>query len=113
MVSPPLSVLTYLRRNLRRILPAFIMVAFSVVIIVVVMSILQGLKIGAMRYTREFRVFTVMLPKKDASLSKEDRIAIRSHPSVDRTIAAFNCIVRIKTFGNCLARTQSARHRLG
>jgi len=98
----PLSVLTYLTRNVRRILPASIMLASAVIIVVVVLSMLRGVKAGAMRYTREFRVFTVVLPKKQATISKEERAAIRSHPSVERVADAFNCIVRVKTFVGAL-----------
>lgn len=93
MTSPskgrdPLSVLTYLTRNVRRILPASIMLASAVIIVVVVLSMLRGVKAGAMRYTREFRVFTVVLPKKQATISKEERAAIRSHPAVERVTTA-------------------------
>ena len=93
----PLSVRLYLLRNWRRILPAFIMLAFAAVIVVVIPSMLRGMKVGAMRYTREFGVFTVAMPKRTSTISAEERKAIRSHPGVERMMDAYNCIVRLKT----------------
>lgn len=97
MVSHPLAVSTYLARNVRRILPAFIMIAFIVVVVVAILSILRGLKHGATRYAREFRVFTVMLPKRNATITDAQKAAILAHPGVERVMDALNVYVRVKT----------------
>ncbi len=93
----PLSPWTYCLRNLRKIAPAFLIMAFSVMLVVAVPSTIRGIKDSALVYAREFDAWTVLFPKQDARVPGGVREAIASHPSVERLLDSRNCFVRIKT----------------
>lgn len=93
----PLSVWTYTVRNLRKILPALIILTFVVMIVIVILSMLRGIRDGTLVFAREFRHFTVVLPKKQSTVGAETKEQIRAHPSVDRVVESRNCMFQVKT----------------
>lgn len=93
---PPLSVRTWFLRNLRKILPALIILTFVVMLVIVVLSALRGIKEGALIYADQFRFYSVLLPKKTPVIPKEIRKEVERHPSVDRVVDARNCFFRLR-----------------
>lgn len=93
----PLSPWTYARRNLRRMLPLFIILAFVVALVVAILTTLGGLKESTLVYTREFDYWTVLLPRRDTRIPASVRAALEAHPAVERLIDARNCFVRVRT----------------
>jgi type III secretory pathway component EscS len=93
----PLSPWTYGRRNLRRILPLFIILAFVVMLVVAILTALGGLKESALAYTREFDHWTVLFPRRDTRIPASARAALEAHPAVERLIDSRNCFVRVRT----------------
>ena len=93
----PLSPWTYGRRNLRKVLPALIILTFVVMLVHVILSTLTGLRESMLVYTQEFDQWTIVFPKKDTRISKELLKEIGAHPSVERMIDSRNCFVRVKT----------------
>jgi hypothetical protein len=93
----PLSPWTYARRNVRRILPTLVILSFVVALVVVVLTLLSGLKDSTLVYTREFDRWSVLFPKKDTRVAADLREAIAAHPSVERLIESRNCFMRVKT----------------
>jgi hypothetical protein len=93
----PLSPWTYARRNARKVLPAFIILTFVVMLVIVVLATLRGLKESTLIYAREFELWTVLFPKRETRISAETRRSIASHPSVERLIDSRNCFMRMKT----------------
>jgi hypothetical protein len=92
-----LSPLTYARRNLRKVLPTVITLTFVVVLVVVLLSVIGGLKETTLVYTREFDHWTIVFPRKDSRLSADVRRSITEHPSVERLIDSRNCFFRVRT----------------
>ncbi len=93
----PLSPWTYGRRNARKVLPAFLILTFSVMLVVAVLSTIRGLKASVLVYTREFDRWTVLFPKRDTRIARETRDAVAAHPAVERLIDSRNCFVRVRT----------------
>ena len=93
----PLSPWTYGRRNVRKVLPALIILTFVVLLVFVILSTLGGLRDSMLVYTREFDEWTLVFPKKDTRLPKALLQDIGAHPAVDRMIDSRNCFVRVKT----------------
>ena len=93
----PLSPWTYGRRNFRKVLPALLILASSVTLVVAILTTIRGLKDSVLVYTREFEKWTVLFPKRDTRVSKETREAVAAHPSVERLIDSRNCFVRVRT----------------
>lgn len=93
----PLSPWTYARRNARKILPTFVILIFVVTMVIVILTLLAGLKDSTLAYTREFDRWSVIFPKKDTRVAKETREAIQAHASVERLIDSRNCFMRVKT----------------
>lgn len=93
----PLSPWTYGRRNVRKVLPALIILTFVVLLVFVILSTLGGLRESMLVYTREFDEWTLVFPKKDTRIPKAVLREIAAHPSVDRMIDSRNCFVRVKT----------------
>jgi hypothetical protein len=93
----PLSPWTYGRRNVRKVLPALIMLTFVVMLVFVILSTLGGLRESMLVYTGEFDAWTLVFPKKDTRLPKTLLQEIGAHPAVDRMIDSRTCFVRVKT----------------
>jgi len=93
----PLSPWTYGRRNVRKVLPALIMLTFVVMLVFVILSTLGGLRESMLVYTGEFDAWTLVFPKKDTRLPKTLLQEIGAHPAVERMIDSRNCFVRVKT----------------
>jgi len=93
----PLSPWTYGRRNVRKVLPALIILTFVVLLVFVILSTLGGLRESMLVYTREFDEWTLVFPKKDTRIAKAVLKEIAAHPAVDRMIDSRNCFVRVKT----------------
>ncbi len=93
----PLSPWTYGRRNVRKVLPALIILTFVVLLVFVILSTLGGLRESMLVYTREFDEWTLVFPKKDTRIPKAVLAEIAAHPAVDRMIDSRNCFVRVKT----------------
>jgi hypothetical protein len=93
----PLSPWTYGRRNVRKVLPALVILTFVVLLVFVILSTLGGLRESMLVYTREFDEWTLVFPKKDTRLPKALLQEIGAHPAVDRMIDSRNCFVRVKT----------------
>jgi hypothetical protein len=93
----PLSPWTYGRRNVRKVLPALIILTFVVMLVFVILSTLGGLRDSMLVYTSEFDVWTLVFPKKDTRLPKALLAQIGAHPAVERMIDSRNCFVRVKT----------------
>jgi ABC-type lipoprotein release transport system permease subunit len=92
----PLSPWTYGRRNARKILPTLIILTFVVMLVVVILSVLRGLKESTLIYTREFEYWTVIFPKRETRVSPETIDRIARHPDVARVIDSRNCVVRMR-----------------
>ncbi len=93
----PLSPWTYGRRNVRKVLPALIILTFVVMLVFVILSTLGGLRESMLVYTGEFDAWTLVFPKKDTRLPKALLQEIGAHPAVERMIDSRNCFVRVKT----------------
>jgi len=93
----PLSPWTYGRRNVRKVLPALIILTFVVLLVFVILSTLGGLRESMLVYTGEFDAWTLVFPKKDTRLPKALLQEIGAHPAVERMIDSRNCFVRVKT----------------
>jgi len=93
----PLSPWTYGRRNVRKVLPALIILTFVVLLVFVILSTLGGLRESMLVYTGEFDAWTLVFPKKDTRLPKALLQEIGVHPAVERMIDSRNCFVRVKT----------------
>ncbi|HVR87895.1 MAG TPA: ABC transporter permease [Planctomycetota bacterium] len=93
----PLSPWTYGRRNVRKVLPALIILTFVVMLVFVILSTLGGLRESMLVYTGEFDAWTLVFPKKDTRLPKALLEEIAVHPAVERMIDSRNCFVRVKT----------------
>jgi hypothetical protein len=93
----PLSPWTYGRRNVRKVLPALIILTFVVMLVFVILSTLGGLRESMLVYTGEFDVWTLVFPKKDTRLPKALLEQIGAHPAVERMIDSRTCFVRVKT----------------
>lgn len=93
----PLSPLLYGRRNVRKVLPAVIILTFVVMLVIVILSTLGGLRASMLVYTLEFDEWTLVFPKKDTRIPKPLLEEIAKHPSVERMIDSRNCFVRVKT----------------
>ena len=93
----PLSPWTYGRRNVRKVLPALIILTFVVMLVFVILSTLGGLRESMLIYTGEFDAWTLVFPKKDTRLPKALLQEIGAHPAVERMIDSRNCFVRVKT----------------
>jgi hypothetical protein len=93
----PLSPWTYGRRNVRKVLPALIILTFVVLLVFVILSTLGGLRESMLVYTQEFDEWTLVFPKKDTRIPKAVLKEIAAHPAVDRMIDSRNCFVRVKT----------------
>ena len=93
----PLSPWTYGRRNVRKVLPALIILTFVVLLVFVILSTLGGLRESMLVYTREFDEWTLVFPKKDTRIPRTLLQQIAANPSVDRMIDSRNCFVRVKT----------------
>jgi hypothetical protein len=93
----PLSPWLYGRRNVRKVLPAVIILTFVVMLVIVILSTLGGLRSSMLVYTLEFDEWTLVFPKKDTRIPKALLEEIAKHPAVDRLIDSRNCFVRVKT----------------
>jgi len=93
----PLSPWTYGRRNVRKVLPALIILTFVVMLVFVILSTLGGLRESMLVYTGEFDAWTLVFPKKDTRLPKALLQEIGAHPATERMIDSRNCFVRVKT----------------
>jgi len=93
----PLSPWTYSRRNVRKVLPALIILTFVVMLVFVILSTLGGLRESMLVYTGEFDAWTLVFPKKDTRLPKALLQEIGAHPAVERMIDSRTCFVRVKT----------------
>jgi hypothetical protein len=93
----PLSPWTYGRRNVRKVLPALVILTFVVLLVFVILSTLGGLRESMLVYTGEFDQWTLVFPKKDTRLPKALLREIAAHPSVERMIDSRSCFVRVKT----------------
>jgi hypothetical protein len=93
----PLSPWLYGRRNVRKVLPAVIILTFVVMLVIVILSTLGGLRSSMLVYTLEFDEWTLVFPKKDTRIPKALLEEIATHPAVDRLIDSRNCFVRVKT----------------
>jgi putative ABC transport system permease protein len=93
----PLSPWTYAKRNARKILPTIVILTFVVTLVILILTLLSGLKDSTLAYTREFDRWTVVFPKKDTRVSKEVRERILACPAVERLIDSRNCFMRVKT----------------
>lgn len=93
----PLSPWTYARRNARKILPTIVILTFVVALVVVILTLLSGLKDSTLLYTREFDRWSVLFPKKDTRVPPEAREKILAHPAVERLVDSRNCFMRVKT----------------
>lgn len=93
----PLSPWTYARRNARKILPTIVILTFVVTLVVVILTLLSGLKDSTLLYTREFDRWSVLFPKKDTRVPPEVREKILAHPAVERLVDSRNCFMRVKT----------------
>jgi len=93
----PLSPWLYGRRNVRKILPAAIILTFIVMLVIVILSTLGGLRDSMLVYTGEFDEWTLVFPKKDTRLPKALLAGIGAHPAVERMIDSRNCFVRVKS----------------
>lgn len=93
----PLSPWTYARRNAKKILPTVVILTFVVTLVVVILTLLSGLKDSTLLYTREFERWTVVFPKKDTRVSKEIREKIEGNGAVERLVDSRNCFMRVKT----------------
>ncbi|HYE98898.1 MAG TPA: ABC transporter permease [Planctomycetota bacterium] len=93
----PLSPWTYARRNLRKLLPTLVILTFVVLLVVLVLTLLAGLKDSTLVYAREYEQWSILLPKKDTRLPKAVLERIAAHPAVDRLIDSRNCFMRVKT----------------
>src|SRR6185295_11170512 len=92
----PLSPLLYGRRNVRKVLPAVIILTFVVMLDIVILSTLGGLRASMLVYTLEFDEWTLVFPKRETRLPKPLLEVIAKHPSVERLIDSRNCFVRVK-----------------
>jgi hypothetical protein len=92
----PLSPWTYGRRNARKILPTLIILTFVVMLVVVILSVLRGLKESTLIYTREYEYWTVIFPKRETRVSPDTIGRIARHPDVARVIDSRNCVVRMR-----------------
>lgn len=93
----PLSPWTYGRRNVRKVLPALVILTFVVLLVFVILSTLGGLRESMLVYTREFDEWTLVFPKKDTRLPRALLQEIGAHPAVERMIESRTCFVRVKT----------------
>ena len=93
----PLSPWTYAKRNARKILPTIVILTFVVTLVIVILTLLSGLKDSTLAYTREFDRWSVLFPKKDTRVTKEIRDRILEHPAVERLIDSRNCFMRVRT----------------
>lgn len=93
----PLSPWTYARRNARKILPLALILVFVVMLVVAILGTLRGLRESTLVFTREFRQWSVLFPKRDERLDPGVRGAVAGHPSVERLIDSRNCFVRVRT----------------
>lgn len=93
----PLSPWTYATRNARKILPTIVILTFVVTLVILILTLLSGLKDSTLVYTREFDRWSVVFPKKDTRVSKEIRERILACPAVERLIDSRNCFMRVKT----------------
>ncbi len=93
----PLSPWTYARRNVRKILPTLVILTFVVALVLVILTLLSGLKDSMLVYVREFEFWTVLLPKKETRIPKEVAETIAAHPSVERVVESRNAVMVIKT----------------
>jgi len=97
IVRHPLAIRTYVFRNVKRILPAFIIITFVVALVVLIPTILRGLKSSALRYAREYQNYSVVIPSTRSSLTDKERKDIKAHATVERLIDSLNCMIRLKT----------------
>ncbi|HEV3028046.1 MAG TPA: ABC transporter permease [Planctomycetota bacterium] len=93
----PLSPWTYGRRNVRKVLPALIILTFVVMLVFVILSTLGGLRESMLVYTGEFDAWTLVFPKKDTRLPRALLEEIAAHPAVERMVDSRNCFVRVRT----------------
>src|SRR6185295_15675759 len=93
----PLSPLLYGRRNVRKVLPAVIILTFVVMLVIVILSTLGGLRSSMLVYTLEFDEWSLVFPKKDTRIPKPLLEEIAKHPAVERLMDSRNCFVRVKT----------------
>jgi len=96
-MTDPLSPWLYGRRNVRKVLPAVIILTFVVMLVIVILSTLGGLRSSMLVYTLEFDEWTLVFPKKDTRIPKALLEEIAKHPAIDRLIDSRNCFVRVKT----------------
>ncbi len=97
VLKDPLSPWTYGRRNARKILPTFLILAFVVMLVVAILATIRGLKESALVYTREFHCWTTLFPKRDERIPRETQEAVETHPAVERLLESRNCFVRVRT----------------
>jgi flagellar biosynthesis protein FliQ len=93
----PLSPWTYARRNVRKVLPLTLILAFVVMLVVAILGTIRGLRESTLVYAREFRHWSVLFPKRDERLGPATREAVAAHPAVERLIDSRNCFVRVRT----------------
>ena len=93
----PLSPWTYARRNARKILPTLVILTFVVALVLLILTLLAGLRDSTLVYAREFDLWSVVLPKKDTRIAKELRDRIAAHPAVERVLDSRNAVMVIET----------------